>query len=213
MKISTLSCIKWTLLWIKTRPAQQLLIRPITMPPPPSAKSKICSKNLGAILGHRSTDKHDFHISTLWRWLNANNFINRNKRVIWDLQDADYVHYVLLECDTKYSSKSWLKFQRTLLLLSSENRKMMTNRARSPDVHCYQTAWCHVPKHRILYNWPQKNSHTFHLYQRLFMQKNKGLGKYENLESFTFINLVFSKFPMLNIPMNYGQTPIQHPLL
>jgi len=70
-------------------------------PLPPSAKSKIRSKTLGAILDHRSTDKHDFHISTLWRWLNADNFINKNERVIWDLQDADYVHCALLECDTK----------------------------------------------------------------------------------------------------------------
>ena len=45
------------------------------------------------------------------------------------------------------------------------------------------------------------------------MQKNKGFHKSENLESFTFIDLKSSKFPMLNIPMYYGQTPIQHPLL
>jgi len=115
-------------------------------------------------------DKHDVHISTLWRWLNADNFINENKRVIWDPQDADYVHCGLLECDTKYCGKSWLIFQRIVLPLSSEERTMMINRARTPDVsvHCYQTAWCHIPKHSTLYNWPQKNSHTFHLYQTIY---------------------------------------------
>ena len=62
----------------------------------------------------------------------------------------------------------------------------------------------------------RKNSHTFHLYQRLYMEKKGGgggSGKSENLESFTLIDLKFSKFPMLNIPTNSGQTQIQHPLL
>jgi hypothetical protein len=40
------------------------------------------------------------------------------------------------------------------------------------------------------------------------MQKNKEFGKPENLESLAFIDLKFSKFPMLNIPITYGQTLI-----